>query len=181
MSALDGQGGAARTVGLKLPLLVWIAAEFVLLASILVLSSRLPESVAVHFDAAGRANGWMSRSAHIGVFSALSLGLPGFVVGLCAAIRFAPAALFNVPNASYWRAPANYPTAGRLLLHRALWLGVGMCVWSGAFHALIIAANLETPPRLSQNGMAWFNGVSLGCLALWILWLYRTYSRSPKA
>ena len=39
--------------------------------------NQMPERLATHFDAAGRANGWMSRSSHGGLMISTALEFLG--------------------------------------------------------------------------------------------------------
>ena len=66
---------------------------------------RLPETVASHFDAAGKANGWMSR----GTQTAWQIGTVLFIAGLLEGIarinRLIPDEHLNLPHRAYWLAP----------------------------------------------------------------------------
>ena len=69
---------------------------------------RLPDTIASHFDATGRPNGWMSREAFIGVY----LGVVLLLTFIFSAIRFVPASLWNLPNKEYWLAPERRAQTG---------------------------------------------------------------------
>lgn len=72
----------------------------------LVHASRvLPATMAVHFNAAGRADGYGSRSSFV-LFFAGMFALLWFLFELISlAIRRAPASLINMPKKDYWLAP----------------------------------------------------------------------------
>lgn len=62
---------------------------------------HLPATIASHFDAAGRPNGWMSREAFVGVY----VGVVFLLTVVFSTIRFVPPSLWNLPNKAYWLAP----------------------------------------------------------------------------
>ena len=67
----------------------------------------LPETVASHFDARGKANGWMSR----GTQTAWHLGTVFFMAAMFEGIarlnRRIPDEFINIPHRDYWLAPAR--------------------------------------------------------------------------
>jgi uncharacterized membrane protein len=62
---------------------------------------RLPHVIASHFDVTGRANGWMSREAFVGVYVAVV----ALLTVVFSAVRIVPPSLWNLPNKAYWLAP----------------------------------------------------------------------------
>jgi uncharacterized membrane protein len=70
-------------------------------------ASRLPERVAVHFDLAGRANGWMDRGHHCftGIAITAFVTLVFFVVPIVTGII--PEKYINTPKKDYWLKPEN--------------------------------------------------------------------------
>ena len=72
--------------------------------------SQLPLTVASHFDGAGRANAFMSRSGYIRFMLCFAVGLPAVVVGVLTVV-FSRAADFKLPNRDYWLAPQLSNTA----------------------------------------------------------------------
>ena len=66
--------------------------------------SELPPTVASHFDAAGQANAFMSRSGYTRFVLCLAIGLPVLVVAVLTAV-YSRAADMKLPNRDYWLAP----------------------------------------------------------------------------
>src|SRR6266568_3055820 len=85
-------------------------------------AEHLPERVATHFDGAGHPNGWMSRSALLKGGAAFGLAFPLLVVGICALVRFLPAAAINLPRKEYWLAPERRGETNSYFLFHAWWL-----------------------------------------------------------
>jgi serine/threonine-protein kinase len=154
------------------------AAVFICL--VYLLGKGLPERVATHFDFAGRANNWSSRT----VFE-ISLGLTGllvsgFVMAVCYATRFFPAKSLNVPHPEYWRDPAHRPAASAFIFRHSVWLGAVLNLWFGAFYFSIVRANASVPAHLSDAGWAVPTLIILGFLAVWSFALVRHFARIPE-
>ncbi|MEO8271064.1 MAG: DUF1648 domain-containing protein [Aureliella sp.] len=66
---------------------------------------QLPVRVATHFGFDGEPNAWMSRNAATAMMLALQIGLPLFLTGLGASMRWLPPSLINIPNRQYWFEP----------------------------------------------------------------------------
>mgnify|MGYP000982640530 CR=1 FL=1 len=85
-------------------------------------ASQLPQCVASHFNAAGEANGWMSRSAYVIFTSVFGLCLPLFIIGVFFTIRFMPVSIISLPNRDYWLAPERRVETNAYFMRQALWL-----------------------------------------------------------
>lgn len=70
------------------------------------LSGVLPERVASHFDAEGRANGWMPREAFLGtyLFVVALIGVVFLAVGF---LERVPDSLINLPRKEFWLDPVR--------------------------------------------------------------------------
>ncbi|MFA6292865.1 MAG: DUF1648 domain-containing protein, partial [Victivallales bacterium] len=95
----------------KLPAMVFLVSALVFLMSVLLFSQQLPAKVATHFNAAGGADGWMTKDGHVISVLLFGLGISAFLIGICYSIRFFPSSMLNVPNKDYWRAKEHYPEA----------------------------------------------------------------------
>lgn len=65
----------------------------------------LPERVASHFDAAGQADGWSSKTAFFVFNLAFVAGMALLFLGLTAWQGRIPSAWINLPHKDYWLAP----------------------------------------------------------------------------
>jgi hypothetical protein len=162
-----------------LPLIVFLAAMIGAALLVQQQAGQLPERVASHFDAHGKADGWMPRAAEVRAILRLVLGTPLVVVALCYAIRFLPSRFLNVPHEAYWRAPENYPRACAIVFRGSLWIGALMALWAAALHALIVAANRQMPPALDNRGIALLTAVFVAGLGGCLFSLFRRFSRIP--
>ena len=65
---------------------------------------QLPETVATHYGAGGRANGWMTRSGYLLFMMVFLLGFSTLVSFLIGFIPHKLPRLTNIPNRGYWLA-----------------------------------------------------------------------------
>ena len=135
----------------------------------------LPNRVATHFDAAGMANGWMSRSTHLLFMSVFGLVFPLFLIGVCWSIRFLPAGLVNIPHREYWLADERRSETASYLVWHAVWfacLALGFVI---GLHWLIVFSNQRQPPPLPIMWVLAVLGPFLAGVAAWVFCLYRRF------
>ncbi len=139
---------------------------------------RLPERMASHFDAAGRANGFLPKPAffilNAGVLALLSL------VFLLTPILLArlPNRLINLPNRDYWLAPERRDWALAKVQALSVGFGDAMVLFLLLVFRDVMRANLLEMPRLTMR--IWFYLVSLAVFAIvWTMRLMRTF-RLPR-
>ena len=109
--------------------------------------ARLPARVAIHFNAAGRANAWASRTTE----TALHLGTVLFLAALIEGITFAqvrlPANSLPLPNHAYWFAPERAATPRAWLVGAGLPIGCALLAFFLALFPLVLFSQ--------ANGSAW--------------------------
>jgi hypothetical protein len=140
--------------------------------------ARLPERVASHFNAAGAANGWMSRDgqtlAHIGII----LFLAGMLGGLAWLTPRLPDELINLPRRDYWLAPGRRAATHAWLAALVRLFG---CVLMGFFLALfhlVYRANVNgTQMPVAPAGLVL--GGLLGTVGLVLLGVLVRFARPP--
>jgi uncharacterized membrane protein len=164
----------------KFPLYVWLGALPFFVANIWLGTRNLPDLIATHFDAAGQADGWISRDAHRMSFIVLGLGMSAFIIGLCFAIRWFPAAKLNVPNKAFWQKPAHRPVALSFLFHHAFWLGTLSFAFLVAVNYFIVAAN-QTASTLATRGLQITSGVFIIGVIAWSFLLVRFFQKTKPA
>ena len=110
---------------------------------------QLPETVATHFDAAGRPNGWMPHAQHVRFLLSLGAGLPLFIIALFYSLRFSPASLINIPNREFWLAPERRAQTDLKMLRHGIFLAAMLVSLFACVHLIIVAANLALRPGVS--------------------------------
>lgn len=85
--------------------------------------SQLPDTIASHFGADGRPNGWMSKQSFF-VLEVLGTGLiAGLFYFLAYFLNKIPKSLINLPNKDYWLAPERRKETFQILANYLIWLG----------------------------------------------------------
>lgn len=137
-------------------------------------ASTLPEQVALHFDASGAADAYVSRQAYVLFWLGLSLLILLLGVWLPYRLALWKPSVLNIPNRHHWMAPARraqtLDEVRRLLLAQA----GAMLLLFALLHGLILQAHASEPPSLPTASVV---GVTLAFLlvtgAFVTLWLLR--------
>ena len=129
----------------------------------------LPDTVATHFGVDGQANGWMSRTVAIFFFGLFPLVLTGIFALSIWTVRISNGTGMNVPNAEYWRQPANFQRAVVMIEQWMSHLGLGCNVLFLVVTYLVVQAQRNTPPVLNSQAFLILMGgffVFVGFLAV---------------
>jgi uncharacterized membrane protein len=132
--------------------------------------------VASHFDAAGQANAFMSRSGYTRFVLCLVLGLPLVVVAILTAV-YSRAADLKLPNRDYWLAPQRIDRTRAFLVAHGVWFGSLLVVLACLVHWLELVANRAQPPHLSSSMFAAVMIAFLLATAAWIAALMVAFRR----
>jgi uncharacterized membrane protein len=136
----------------KFPLLLFVILLIAAAVLILQLAGRLPDWVAVHFDAAGRANGFMTRAGCRDFMLLSTLGAPLLITIATALLpRLVPASLINIPHRDYWLAPERASASLLFLSEQGLWFGCIFVVFLAAVDGLLVKANSVSPPEFPNR------------------------------
>ena len=163
---------AARVVALLVFALLLIFAAIFVNAD----SASLPAMVAVHFDAAGRAEAFAPRGQYRSAVLSLALALPVAVVGIIA-FAYSRATDLKLPNRDYWLAPQRLKRTRAFLITHCIWLGSIMVALTCFVHWLVLDANLRRPPELSNSLFAAGLGLFTACMAVWVATMMFTFRR----
>lgn len=132
----------------RVPLLLFAMLLAAATALILHFAAQLPELVAVHFDAAGRANGFMTRTGCRDFMLASTLGMPIFIVIATTLLpRVLPVSLINVPHRDYWLAPGRAHDSLVFLSEQGLWFGCILMLFLVGVDGMLVKANAVSPPE----------------------------------
>lgn len=112
---------------------------------------QLPALVAAHFDAVGRANGWMPREHFFQYQVVLTLGFAAFFFSLAFVSRILPVAWLNVPHKDYWLAPGRREATRQRIARLILAAGCGALAFFAFLHQRVCQANLDGTRRLTPS------------------------------
>jgi hypothetical protein len=153
---------------------VWLGG----IAIVALTSDGLPERVATHFGADGRADGWMPKTSHFQLMMAVVAGMPPFIAGAFGAVRLLPAELINLPNKDYWLAPERRAESLGWIARAGFWFASAEAAFLIAIHLLVVQANSQTPPQLS-NGI-WVMLAAMGTsVAILLVATMRRFRHRP--
>jgi uncharacterized membrane protein len=139
-------------------------------------AAALPSIVAVHFDAAGRPNGFMSHGDYWLFALILTLGLPLGVVGVLT-LAYSRATDLKLPNREYWLAPQRVEHTRAFLVAHGVWLGAMLVAFMCYVHWLVLDANARQPPQLSNEWFAVGIAVFLIGVAAWVATMMVAFRR----
>lgn len=160
------------------PFWLWLICLIGFSIYIVISSQTLPEKVAQHFDASGRANDWSPRGTYMAVYLILGCTTSIVVVALLYSIRFFPPQMLNVPRREYWQQPQNYKQACEIMLRYSYYFSSLLLVWLAALHALIVEANQKSTPELKLSAMMPITSAFMLGSVIWVLALIWTFTRN---
>jgi uncharacterized membrane protein len=141
---------------------------------------RMPQRMASHFAADGRANGWQSRDAFFVLM--LLVTSTSAVVGFLAPWQIASRsnARINLPHRDYWLAPERREQTMRFVSATMAWFACGILfvLISGTFLAL--QANLAPDHHFNSPAMLAVLGVFLVSLFGWLFGFVRHFRNIPS-
>jgi Protein of unknown function (DUF1648) len=159
----------SRTAPLVLALLVAAA-----VAIVLATSASLPATVATHFAAGGRANGFMTRIGYQVFYCTLIVLLPLVVY---AGLAWLPAhfpRLVNLPNRDYWLAqPRRESSIATLRVFGVALAAIIVAMFVGV-HMFILEAHERTPATLAEGP---FVGLVIGFVVVIVILVILLYVR----
>lgn len=141
----------------------------------------LPERVASHFGADGRADSWSTPGHFMAVYG-LTMLLMAAVFGLPAAFfHRLPDGAFNLPRKDYWLAPERRAeTLARFAGHYLL-VGAATNAYLVAIMHMVVRANLAAgEPRLGTAFYVLF-GSYMALVLGWTAWIIVHHFRVPAA
>lgn len=164
----------------RLPLWVLAVLALVAVGRALAVAPTLPDPLASHFDANGRADGCSSQRSFFVLGGVVLAGLVLLAAGLPALVRTLPTSLVNLPRREYWLAPERRAATVATLGAWMAWFGVATLGPLLGVFELVYAANrgAEGTPHLS--GTIWVLLVGyLGFTGLWLLGFWLRFRRVP--
>jgi hypothetical protein len=140
------------------------------------LGADLPAIVAVHFNAAGAANGFMRREECRRFMSIFTLGLPVIIAAVTSLVpRLVPPSMINIPNREYWLAPDRAQSSIAFLSEQGIWFACILVTFLAGVDWMVARANASTPPHFAAMPFAWIMAAFVGAIALWALRMFKRF------
>ena len=142
-------------------------------------SSELPERVASHFGSSGAADSFMSRRGYVTFMLVFVVGLPLIMTGIMTLVFRSATTSLNIPHREYWLAPERRPATIAFLINHNMRFGACLAAFLSYMHWLVVQANLQQPPELSNSAI--YTGLALFVITImaWTAWLLRAF-RKPQ-
>lgn len=105
------------------------------------LSRVLPDRVASHFNAAGHANGWMSRAGFVATYLGVVVFLTAMFLAISSGLQRMPEGRINLPRKAYWLDPVRRSET-------VAWLR-GWFQWMGAATLLLVVSIMHLAARVN--------------------------------
>lgn len=141
-------------------------------------STNLPPQMASHFNAAGIADGFMSKESYTYTMLAVVVGVPGLLALMPLVLGKLPPSLINIPHREYWLASDKQASTFQTL---KVWMGVLACfhlIFLSYIHWLVVQANQQQPPAMPAPdlylGLIFF----LLLIGIWSMLLLRQFKLS---
>lgn len=138
----------------------------------------LPEQMATHFDGAGQADGWSSKTSFILLNVGMTVGMALLFLALPALIGKMPDAWINMPNKDYWFAPERRATTLDAMQRWMEWIGAATIALLIGITQLTIEANLSGGQELSQ-GVWLLTTAYFVVMVVWIAGFLRWAFKAP--
>ena len=139
---------------------------------------RLPQRVATHFNAAGQADGWMTRDAQTAAHIALVLFIAVMLEGLARLSPRLPDGLVNLPHRDHWLAPERRAATHAWLAGLTRLIGCVLMLFFLALFHLVYRANLGGTPMLPAPAGLLVGGL-LTTIGLLIAGVFLRFARPP--
>jgi TRAP-type C4-dicarboxylate transport system permease small subunit len=137
----------------------------------------LPDTVATHFGADNRANGWMTRNGYLAFMFCFLVGVPGFVSLVVGVMPRKFPEWTNVPNRDYWLAGERREDSLSFLSAHGMRLACLIVMMMLGMHYTILLANHMQPPALP---VPVFSSILIGFVLALLWWIVRLYRRFPR-
>jgi hypothetical protein len=144
------------------------------------LAERLPDIAAVHFDAGGAANGFMTRDACRRFMLLSTVGVPTLIAAVTAGLpRLLPVAMLNVPHREYWMAPARARESVDFLSSRGIWFSCMLLAFLACVDWMVVKANEVRPALFPSTQFLWVLALFFCATGLWLRGMFKRFSRPP--
>lgn len=112
---------------------------------------QLPERLASHFNAAGEADGWMTKDGFFLFYGLLLLLMFGMFAGITWVVRHVPASMVNIPHREYWLAAERRDETYAMLQRNMDRMSAATLLFMNAMLIISFRANFKQPPSLGSE------------------------------
>ena len=140
---------------------------------------RIPDRMAIHFNATGTADGWGPKLQFFETFGLIFNMIALLFWGLPLLLRRVPDSMINLPNKDYWLAPERKQQTLDRIVNQLLGFGAMTLLLLDAVFYLCLRANLADKPALSADWMWGLLIVFITINIFWIIAMLRSF-RLPK-
>lgn len=159
----------------------WVLFALLLAAAAALISSlaaQLPELVAVHFNAAGRPNGFTTRDGCRDFMMLFTLGAPIFIAIATALVpRLLPASMVNIPNRDYWLAPERARDSIDFLSEQGVWFACILLLFMADVDWMLLKANTVEPPTFPNSLFIATLMLFFCAVGLWAIRMFKRFRR----
>ncbi len=146
-------------------------------------SLSLPQTLASHFNWAGQADGFMSRTGYLILYALMMLAMPLFIYAMAGLFpaylaRHADASL-SIPHRQYWLAAERRAASADYLQNHAVWLAIIVLGLFDAIHFKVWQANQHVSLAQAQADFTWMLILSVLAILLWIGTMLRHFWQLP--
>ena len=139
----------------------------------------LPEQIASHFDAAGRADGWSPKGDFFALNLAFVVGMALLFLGLAAWLAKIPNEWISLPHKDYWLAPERRAATLETLQQQMEWLAATTVALLLGITQLTIQANLDGGDAWPRDAFWLLFGGYMVCFIVWLITLLRKWYAKP--
>ena len=139
---------------------------------------HLPEQVATHFNAAGKADDWMHRDSATLMMVGFQTLMPLIFLGIAYSIYFIPSHLINIPNREYWLSPPRREASLSFVARSTAAFSLAISLFFLGMNHLTFIAN-RNDGNLKPLGFGLLLGSFLAFTMSWICVLLLRF-RIPK-
>jgi hypothetical protein len=142
------------------------------------LAERLPDVVAVHFNAQGAGNGFMTRAGCRKFMMLFTVGAPAFIACVTALLpRFLPASMLNIPHRDYWMAPARAAQSIAFLSEQGIWFSCVFLVFLAVVDWMLVKANGQVPPAFPTTPFLAVLVLFFCAVGIWAQRMFKRFGR----
>jgi hypothetical protein len=132
----------------------------------------------VHFNAAGAANGFMTRADCRKFLLLTTIGAPAFIALVTGALpRLLPPGMLNIPHREYWMAPSRARESVEFLSSQGIWFSCIFLAFLACVDWMLVKANTAQPATFPSAQFLWVLALFFGAIAVWARGMFKRFSR----